>query len=89
MLSTKRVGEEAIPPTAEHGTLPALPPVRAVDPDAYVGPTEESNWVIKGRLLVGAYPSSVHDEANARILTGILKLGITTFVCLQQECVPG
>ena len=52
---------------------------------AFAGPTEESNWVIKDRLLVGAYPSSVYDDANARILSGILKLGITTFVCLQQE----
>jgi hypothetical protein len=51
------------------------------------GPTEESNWVMYGRLLVGAYPASVHDEANTRILSGILRLGITTFVCLQQECV--
>lgn len=44
--------------------------------------------MLYGRLLVGAYPSSVHDEVNARILTHILKLGTTTFVCLQQECVP-
>lgn len=37
------------------------------------------------RLLVGAYPSSVHDATNASILTSILRLGVTTFVCLQQE----
>lgn len=48
-------------------------------------PTEESNWVIPDCLLVGAYPASVHDEANGRILRGILELGVTTFVCLQQE----
>jgi hypothetical protein len=42
-------------------------------------------FVCRNKLLVGAYPASVHDEANTRILTGILKLGITTFVCLQQE----
>ena len=41
--------------------------------------------MIHGRLLVGAYPASVYDDANASILSGILKLGITTFVCLQQE----
>lgn len=50
-----------------------------------MGPTEESNWVIFPRLLVGAYPSSVHDATNASILTSILRLGVTTFVCLQQE----
>ena len=37
------------------------------------------------RLLVGAYPSSVHDDVNTQILSSILKLGCTTFVCLQQE----
>jgi hypothetical protein len=81
----KRVGEDYVAPLPEHSTIPALPPVRTINPDAYVGPTEESNWVIYGRLLVGAYPASVHDEPNTRILSGILKLGISTFVCLQQE----
>ena len=50
-----------------------------------MGPTEESNWVIYPRLLVGAYPSSVHDATNTSILSSILRLGATTFVCLQQE----
>ncbi len=73
------------------------------------GPTEESNWVLPGRLvrcfhdtavhherftprdlstclqLVGAYPSAVEDDLNSEILTSILELGITTFVCLQHE----
>ena len=59
----------------------------ACDSAALAGTTEESNWVIPGRLLVGAYPASVHDETNARILSGILSTGVTTFVCLQQEYV--
>jgi len=85
-LTTKRVGEDYVPPVADYaGAVPPLPPVRTINPDSYVGPTEECNWVIYGRLLVGAYPASVHDEVNTRILTGILRLGITTFVCLQQE----
>lgn len=83
---SKRVGEEWVQPLPDFASsVPPLPPVRAINPDAYVGPTEESNWVLYGRLLVGAYPSSVHDEVNTRILTGILRLGATTFVCLQQE----
>lgn len=41
--------------------------------------------MIKDRLLVGAYPASVYDEANTQILSSILQLGVTTFVCLQQE----
>ena len=36
---------------------------------------------------MGAYPASVYDDANSRILKSILRLGITTFVCLQHECV--
>lgn len=50
---------------------------------SFAGPTEESNWVIYGRLLVGAYPSSVNDVINNQILSSILQLGIKTFVCLQ------
>jgi len=30
----------------------------------YVGPTNESNWVLPGHLLVGAYPGVVDDEEN-------------------------
>ncbi len=84
----KRVGEDYLPPVPAYAeTIPPLPPIYSINPDQYVGPTEESNWVIFGRLLVGAYPASVHDDANTRILTNILRLGCTTFVCLQQELV--
>lgn len=55
----------------------------------YVGPTEESNWVLLGRMLVGAYPSSQDDALNDQILTSILQLGVTTFVCLQVRLLPG
>jgi hypothetical protein len=51
----------------------------------YVGPTPESNWVIPGRLLVGAYPASRDDNETSQLLTSILKFGVTKFVCLQQE----
>ena len=40
--------------------------------------------MLPGRILVGAYPSSLDDVLNAEILKSILQLGITTFVCLQQ-----
>ncbi len=56
--------------------------VRRMD---YRGPTDESNWVIPSVLLVGAYPSSLDDEQNKSILLSILRLGVTTFVCLQHE----
>lgn len=84
--SGPRIGEEPVPPLTGHSSdIPPLPAVRGLDTASMCGPTEESNWVIPGRLLVGAYPASVQDAANARILTSILSLGVTTFVCLQQE----
>jgi hypothetical protein len=54
-----------------------------------VGPTPESNWVIPGKLLVGAYPASQDDTETFELLTSILKLGVTKFVCLQLEVSEG
>lgn len=53
--------------------------------EKYCGPTPESNWVIPGVLLVGAYPASQDDAETFDLITSILKLGVTKFVCLQQE----
>ena len=53
----------------------------------YAGPTPESNWVIPGILLVGAYPASQDDLETFDLITSILKLGIRKFVCLQQEVI--
>ena len=53
--------------------------------DQYVGPTDESNWVMPGWLLVGAYPASVNDEENYSLLSSILVQGVSMFVCLQKE----
>ena len=36
-------------------------------------------------LLVGAYPASQDDTETFELLTSILKLSITQFVCLQLE----
>jgi len=51
----------------------------------YCGPSDESNWVIPGLLLVGAFPGVTDDDENWDLITSILGLGITTFVCLQDE----
>ena len=64
--SAPRIGEEWIDALPEYRGVPPLPPVRGLDTAAMCGPTEESNWVIAGRLLVGAYPASVQDAANSR-----------------------
>eukprot|EP01041_Mallomonas_annulata_P007878 gene7878-16121_t len=53
--------------------------------EKYCGPTPESNWVIPGKILVGAYPASVDDSETFDLLTSIMLLGVTRFVCLQQE----
>jgi len=53
--------------------------------DTYCGPTPESNWVIPGRLLVGAYPASDDDDETFELISSILKMGVRKFVCLQSE----
>jgi len=54
----------------------------------YCGPTPESNWVIPGVLMAGAFPATVDDGETFKLLTSILKLGVTKFVCLQLEYNP-
>ena len=68
-------------------TIPPLEPKTKIQThrEDFLGPTDESNWVLLGRILVGAYPSVVQDDQNAKLLTSVLEQGITTFVCLQQE----
>ena len=63
----------------------ALEPVMQVAFDKYCGPTPESNWVVPGKLLVGAYPASADDAETLDLITSILQNRITKFVCLQQE----
>jgi hypothetical protein len=63
----------------------ALEPTPNVLFDKYCGPTPESNWVVPGKLLVGAYPASNDDGETLELITSILKWGVTKFVCLQQE----
>jgi len=53
--------------------------------DKYCGPTPESNWVIPGVLLVGAYPASENDSETCELLSSILTCGVNKFVCLQAE----
>lgn len=62
-----------------------LEDVNSISFKDYCGPTPESNWVIPGVLLVGAYPASQDDEETYELITSILKEHVTKFVCLQQE----
>jgi predicted protein tyrosine phosphatase len=49
------------------------------------GPTDTSNWLVPGRILMSAYPSDL-QEANALLKARqLLSGGIRTFVCLQEK----
>ena len=69
----------------EFKCLSPLEHASKVTMERYCGPTPESNWVIPGRLLVGAYPASENDEETFSLIASILKCGVKKFVCLQQE----
>lgn len=45
-----------------------------------IGPTPTSNWLVPGKVLVGANP-----DGQRATLENILDQGIYTFVCLQGE----
>jgi len=49
------------------------------------GPTDTSNWVIKPRLIVGAYPGDKETKKATEKLTNILNLGVDTFIVLQTD----
>jgi len=53
----------------------------------FQGPLTESNWLIYGILLVGAYPApaSFNPHAADSYLEQLLSIGIDTFVCLNDE----
>ena len=65
--------------------FPSLDNEKDIVLSRYCGPTPESNWVVPGKLLVGAFPASADDDETVRLLSSILVLGVTKFVCLQRE----
>mmetsp|Transcript_7093 Transcript_7093/g.8180 ORF Transcript_7093/g.8180 Transcript_7093/m.8180 type:complete len:397 (-) Transcript_7093:465-1655(-) len=75
----------------EAGSVP-LPPLTKAElkkPASHYemrGPTDWSNWVIKGRVMAGGYPCCLDDAENDKLLRMLLcRYGIDTFVCLQSE----
>lgn len=54
----------------------------------YSGPTSESNWIIPGRVLVGAFPAAPCDMETFTTLSAIMNEKVTMFVCLQEEYAP-
>lgn len=61
--------------------------------EPWYGPTKESNWVIPGRLLVGAYPLAWETKNKSRKTTVYKRdlsrlldvANVNIFVCLQDE----
>jgi len=49
------------------------------------GPTEWSNWVIPGHLMMGQYPGAFDDKKCDQLLKKVLSKGVDTFICLQEE----
>ena len=85
-VRVKVVGAMAAPPRGlPSGQLPPMPALDAALRQKMRGPTVYSNWVIPGRVMVGAYPGMLDDKLNDKSLRVFLKLGIDTFCCLQAE----
>ena len=50
---------------------------------AMVGPFSNSNWVIKNKLLVGAYPYNINKERS--YVRRLRKVGVNIYISLQSE----
>jgi len=61
----------------------SIAPMATDDDETVLGPFPNSNWVIKNQVLCGAFPM-VNSTSTDRLET-LLKLGITTFISLQEE----
>ena len=48
--------------------LPELPELNSALREKMRGPTVYSNWVVPGRVMVGAYPGMLDDKLNDRNL---------------------
>ena len=85
-LTTEKTLKQYLHIDAGQGsTVPPLEDSQNVTLEKYCGPTPESNWVLPGKLLVGAYPASENDEETFALLSSILKCKVNKFICLQQE----
>ena len=59
-------------------------------PEAEAALHDYANWVIKGRLCVGAFPCAEVFRREGRggyqrALAGLVESGVTTFVCLEDD----
>jgi len=65
--------------------FPGLIPLNEINREDIFGPISESNWVVSGKLIAGAFPGFTDDLENTNSLIKILNCGVTKFVCMQEE----
>uniref|UniRef100_A0A6C0F341 Tyrosine specific protein phosphatases domain-containing protein n=1 Tax=viral metagenome TaxID=1070528 RepID=A0A6C0F341_9ZZZZ len=66
-------------------TFSGLVPLNEINREDIFGPIAESNWVVPGKLIAGAFPGYTDDIENTNSLIKILNCGVTKFVCMQEE----
>ncbi len=71
------------PAPAANPAMPGFTPLARAG-TSMTGPCE-TNWVVRGQLLVGGHPGLLSQAALARNLECILGEDVNLFVCLQEE----
>jgi len=66
-------------------TFHGLTPLNEINRAGIFGPIDESNWVVPGKLIAGAFPGHVSDAETDSSIIKILNSGVTKFVCMQEE----
>jgi len=66
-------------------TFSGLIPLNKINREDIFGPIAESNWVVPGKLIAGAFPGYVSDLETETSLITILNSGVSKFVCMQEE----
>jgi len=83
--SNKRSYKDVLLGKVKNISFPPLEKYEDLTMNNYVGPTGESNWVIRNFLIAGAFPAAKSDDDTNALLNKILDANIDTFVCLQAE----
>jgi len=60
-----------------------LPALEIPTMETHQGPTDTSNWVIRDRLIAGAFPGDF--SGGQETMRRIMECQVTTFVCLQSS----
>jgi protein-tyrosine phosphatase len=66
-------------------TFSGLISLNEINREDIFGPIAESNWVVPGKLIAGAFPGYVSDLETETSLIKILNSGVSKFVCMQEE----